>query len=203
MIEDIPDPSSPRNWTEDFPFENGQYICRCAHCKHLFLGHKRRGSCKSCAPVPANLRKDHSMSGGPIARSALLDSLHAHMAAKLGIDPACQEEMDGVGVMAEAAIDYFMTSMRGAPGGAGQTLLWAVFSALWEGHVDQGEINRFFESVNCDPGRMMHAWRALSDEERAQPHSVVLVPGSLSTADIAAVTAALFRSRGADLTPSA
>ena len=142
------------------------------------------------------------MSGGPIAQEALLDGLKAHMSVKLGIDLHSPEELEGLEVMAHAALDYFTTSVRGAPSGGGQTLLWAIFSALWEGQVDQDEINEFFTRVNVDPGRTVHAWRSLSAEERALPHSVVLVPGNLSMADIADVTAALFRCRGDGNTPS-
>lgn len=142
------------------------------------------------------------MSGGPIAQESLMDGLRAHMAAALGIDLNNPDEIQGLEIMAQSALDYFTTSVRGAPAGAGQTLLWAIFSALWENQVNQDEINEFFSSVNVDPGRMMHAWRALTADERRQPHSVVLVPGTLSTADIADVTAALFRSRGDGNTPS-
>lgn len=38
-----------RSWPEDFPHENGRYLCRCVHCGHTFEGHKRRVSCKVCA----------------------------------------------------------------------------------------------------------------------------------------------------------
>jgi hypothetical protein len=136
------------------------------------------------------------MSGGPLAKDSLIDGLTAHLAASLGIDAENPEEMAGARQIALAATDYFASSVRGAPTGAGQTLLWAIFSALWEGQVDQDELNAFFSAVNVDPGRMVHAWRELTPDERKEPHSVVLVPGNLTTADIAAVTAALFRSRG-------
>lgn len=38
-----------RDWTEDFEHENGQYFCRCHTCGHLFIGYKRRITCKMCA----------------------------------------------------------------------------------------------------------------------------------------------------------
>lgn len=38
-----------RDWPEDYAHENGMYQCRCAHCKEMFIGHKRRVSCKLCA----------------------------------------------------------------------------------------------------------------------------------------------------------
>ncbi|BDD79907.1 hypothetical protein [Burkholderia phage FLC9] len=45
--------SFARNWPEDFPHENGMYECICLHCRHHFLGYKRRMTCKSCAnPTP-------------------------------------------------------------------------------------------------------------------------------------------------------
>lgn len=37
-----------KNWTEDFDYENGQYICTCLRCKEEFLGHKGRCLCKEC-----------------------------------------------------------------------------------------------------------------------------------------------------------
>lgn len=136
------------------------------------------------------------MSGGPIAQESIVDGLMAHMAASLGVDTNSPEEAEGLRQMALAAVDYFAASVRGAPEGGGQTLLWAVFSALWEGKVDQAEINEFFSRVRVDPASMLWAWRGLKPEERSQPHSVVLVPGRLTTADIAAVTAAMFHARG-------
>ena len=43
-----PDWNDPRNWTEDYPHENGQYMNRCMTCRRIFYGHKRRAVCKSC-----------------------------------------------------------------------------------------------------------------------------------------------------------
>jgi hypothetical protein len=43
---------SERDWTEDFPHENGNYMCRCCVCKRLFAGHKRRVVCKTCSTAP-------------------------------------------------------------------------------------------------------------------------------------------------------
>lgn len=42
---------SARDWTEDFPHENGNYLCICAICGQRFLGHKRRAACKDCATI--------------------------------------------------------------------------------------------------------------------------------------------------------
>ena len=47
------DPKHPRNWSEDFSHENGNYFCRCIECKKMFIGHKRRVICKVCASGPA------------------------------------------------------------------------------------------------------------------------------------------------------
>ena len=38
----------PGDWTEDFPYENGKYVCMCCVCQETFLGHKRRVVCKLC-----------------------------------------------------------------------------------------------------------------------------------------------------------
>src|SRR3546814_19465988 len=40
--------ASAMDWPEDFPHENGNYICRCCRCEGMFWGHKRRIVCKSC-----------------------------------------------------------------------------------------------------------------------------------------------------------
>jgi hypothetical protein len=40
--------SKDRHWPEDFSHENGQYENICCHCRHHFLGHKRRVVCKLC-----------------------------------------------------------------------------------------------------------------------------------------------------------
>lgn len=37
-----------RNWEEDRELENGNYINTCASCNLLFMGHKRRTTCKAC-----------------------------------------------------------------------------------------------------------------------------------------------------------
>jgi len=38
-----------KDWTEDFEHENGMYQNRCRTCNELFIGHKRRMTCKECA----------------------------------------------------------------------------------------------------------------------------------------------------------
>lgn len=40
---------SEHDWPEDFIHENGNYQNKCCHCKTLFIGHKRRQSCKKCS----------------------------------------------------------------------------------------------------------------------------------------------------------
>lgn len=37
-----------RDWEEDFPHENGTYMCTCYKCKNTFYGYKRRVICKLC-----------------------------------------------------------------------------------------------------------------------------------------------------------
>ena len=45
--------ASPRDWTADFAYENGSYICRCFSCDEQFFGYKRRVTCRVCAqPSP-------------------------------------------------------------------------------------------------------------------------------------------------------
>lgn len=38
-----------RDWEEDFAHENGNYFNKCVRCNNMFMGHKRRVVCKSCA----------------------------------------------------------------------------------------------------------------------------------------------------------
>jgi hypothetical protein len=38
-----------RNWTEDYPHDNGQYMNLCRTCTRLFMGYKRRIQCRDCA----------------------------------------------------------------------------------------------------------------------------------------------------------
>ena len=38
-----------RSWPEDYVDENGQYFNTCHNCLRVFLGYKRRGTCKVCA----------------------------------------------------------------------------------------------------------------------------------------------------------
>ncbi len=37
-----------RDWPEDFPHENGNYLRECLQCDLSFIGHKRRYVCRSC-----------------------------------------------------------------------------------------------------------------------------------------------------------
>mgnify|MGYP005624636563 CR=1 FL=1 len=45
----IPKQDDIKNWQEDFPHENGEYVCSCCICDKMFLGHKRRVVCWLCA----------------------------------------------------------------------------------------------------------------------------------------------------------
>ncbi len=42
-----------RNWTEDYPHENGNYQNFCYSCNRFFLGHKRRIICHDCSTAAA------------------------------------------------------------------------------------------------------------------------------------------------------
>jgi hypothetical protein len=164
------------------------------------------------------------MSGGPLAKEALIDGLTAHMAASLQIDAESAEEMDGVRQMALAALDYFASSVRGTPPGSGAPLMWTIYSALLEGEVDQERLNAFFADVKLDVGDLLAAWtkvsarmrakvaiipenvnfRGLADAlerlpgaDRAGPVTVALIPGDLSEADILDVVEALYHQKAA------
>jgi len=45
--------ANPEDWTEDYAYENGNYMCLCVTCGKQFFGHKRRVTCRVCAkPEP-------------------------------------------------------------------------------------------------------------------------------------------------------
>ena len=44
----MPDFDSPKNWTEDYELENGNYTNYCCMCNQYFYGYKRRVVCKEC-----------------------------------------------------------------------------------------------------------------------------------------------------------
>jgi hypothetical protein len=50
-----------RNWFEDASHENGNYQCRCTDCGEIFIGHKRRVVCRTCAiPTKKELRAENA-----------------------------------------------------------------------------------------------------------------------------------------------
>ena len=50
--------NSPKNWTEDYSHENGNYVNTCMFCKDQFFGHKRRVVCKECTQLCAPLTNE-------------------------------------------------------------------------------------------------------------------------------------------------
>ena len=132
------------------------------------------------------------MSGLLLAKDSLVDSLSAHIAASLQVDPSDQDEMDGVERISSIVLDYFKSSCKGAPTGGAQVLQWVIMSAIWEGHIPQSEIDEFFQRVNVDLGKLISSWKKFSEEERKSVMSLVLIPGKLNEATIADVTAALY-----------
>ena len=47
-----PRPLADLDWPEDAGQENGAYSCICADCGRMFVGHKRRVTCRACATRP-------------------------------------------------------------------------------------------------------------------------------------------------------
>ena len=130
-----------------------------------------------------------------LTRNQLLEGLAAHLATHLAIDPANADEVAGAATIAAAAADYFADSFRGSPPGSGRALLWAVYSALWEGKVRQEELDAFFGEVDFDCGRLFDAWRQVRAGNLGGPMTVALIPGNLSEADILDVVKALYAQR--------
>lgn len=59
------DADASRDWPEDFPHENGQYMNTCYLCKNTFIGHKRRVVCKVCSDrLPKPAKQDRRKKGG-------------------------------------------------------------------------------------------------------------------------------------------
>lgn len=46
------DRENSRNWQCDYTHENGNYCNTCIYCLRLFIGHKRRISCRECYNKP-------------------------------------------------------------------------------------------------------------------------------------------------------
>ena len=53
-----------RDWPEDFPHENGQYMNTCHVCKNTFIGHKRRVVCKVCNNGFIRAQQEDDEAGG-------------------------------------------------------------------------------------------------------------------------------------------
>lgn len=43
--------TTPHDFPEDFEHENGMYQNRCLYCKEIFVGYKRRLTCKVCETI--------------------------------------------------------------------------------------------------------------------------------------------------------
>lgn len=52
--------SVEKDWTEDFEHENGMYQNRCRTCNGLFIGYKRRLTCKECATKQVSVEPEVS-----------------------------------------------------------------------------------------------------------------------------------------------
>lgn len=52
--------AGPMDWPEDFAHENGRYFNSCHNCACIFVGHKRRATCRVCAAPPAARRAEPS-----------------------------------------------------------------------------------------------------------------------------------------------
>ena len=153
-----------------------------------------------------------------MAPKALTEGLAAHLAASLGVDAASAEEMDGVEQMAQASLDYFAGNVAGAPVAGAPALLWAIFSGLLAGSVEQERIDAFFSQVTLDlpslirrwpgadhaslailpavinPDHLQRAVESMSPEQRARGITVALIPGTLTEADISDVVQSLYKS---------
>lgn len=70
-----------KNWNEDFKHENGNYQNQCASCNEMFLGHKRRITCKKCSlkkPAEDMLRDFPAAGCGEKKRAECMAFLNKH-----------------------------------------------------------------------------------------------------------------------------
>ncbi len=86
--------------------------------------------------------------------------------------------------------EYLTQAVSGATGGV-SAIMWLLFSAAYEGKLEQSEIDEFFTSVNLDPAKAFQAWRRLKAENPGT-YSFVLIPGTLEEGDIGLLSAALY-----------
>ena len=153
-----------------------------------------------------------------MAPKALSEGLTAHLAVSLGVDSNSVEEMDGVGQIAQAALDYFSGNVAGAPVASASGLLWAIFSGLLAGSAEQERIDAFFSDVSLDfpdlirhwpggsratlailpavinPRYLQNAVDSMTPEQLKRGVTVALIPGVLTEADISDVVQSLYKS---------
>ncbi len=67
----MPKFDSPKNWTEDYPHENGNYVNKCSFCKEYFFGYKGRVVCKECANKPSESPPDRTAIAIEVLREKL------------------------------------------------------------------------------------------------------------------------------------
>jgi hypothetical protein len=48
FIEAYKKNANKKDYPEDFEKENGMYSCICKKCESVFMGYKRRSTCKEC-----------------------------------------------------------------------------------------------------------------------------------------------------------
>ena len=67
------DMDGPQNWPEDYSLENGEYSCHCRQCGVMFIGHKRRSTCKKCFIAEVVAQRDNLQKRVDELGSALSD----------------------------------------------------------------------------------------------------------------------------------
>ena len=101
---------SPHSWQEDFNHKNGNYENSCSTCQSLFIGHKRRVTCKVCAMNALRAERDQLKAREKACETmdqaqklALLRALQ-ECGATLGLtDPTAAQLVEAVAVLKERA----------------------------------------------------------------------------------------------------
>lgn len=113
----------PMDWPEDYSDENGQYQCECTTCGKLFIGHKRRITCKLCAAPSAPdavrelfaaLRVNILRRDDPEANEAAMALITAHVAKETAALTAKVERLRGPTIVCLCGSTRFMEAFQAA-----------------------------------------------------------------------------------------
>jgi hypothetical protein len=131
-----------------------------------------------------------------LSRDIILTDITDYLIKDLGLNESDDEIKDGFYKISESFLNLFSkNNIEPLTATGAEILLWMIYSAVLEGQEDQKNIDAFFSSVNLNILNLYHTWLSFKPEEQMSQYTVAIVPGRLDDADIAAVTAALFKNQ--------